>query len=171
MGLLGNLFAKKKQTPEELLVTMLFKASEMILDKGQRDNGRVIEVVLFSSIYALNQIEQQIPSLHQEFKKRLSLELVNFMIFIKLGKAEDIFQKIFIESRFKFYEEEIEKMGDYQNYQPTKLAYKFYVNKFTEDGDVYDVEMLFKLTLKITELFPLLDEAVKLIVPEIRKQY
>ncbi|MBC3540432.1 hypothetical protein ACFSC6_11125 [Rufibacter sediminis] len=172
MGLFQRIFKRQTETPEKLVLIMVVKSAEMVLEERQLTKGAVFEVAIFSSLHVLRRVKHYCPEHYSEFERKYFRELFLFADEVGISKMIPGNKTEFLNNRLEFYGSEINKMKTITGYYPTKMGYNFYKKPLqAQSGDNYDHMELIALTIKIDELYGVLDEAANIGMQEMKKQY
>jgi len=159
----GNENSEKKDDANEILKIAISSIEIIEEYKTIPMDGR-FEVILFASIFLLGEYNEKhpnkYPSTSEDYFRALAIMSKNHNL-----PKDNSGISLFINQRFRFYSEEIDKIYNAQNYLPGKIYYNFYKNPLSQFSDSHDdmteilifhsslVQMIKYVNVKAKEIF------------------
>jgi hypothetical protein len=124
-------------------------------------NEGKFEVILFNSLFVLNYYQSEYPDkysvIEEEFFKSLFTQANTFNF--PYGTDE---LAAFINSRFRFYSEEVDKLYGGGQYMPAKIYNAFYENPLCDQPEIsIDLIQVMTFYAALTEMMNWLDNNIK----------
>lgn len=143
---------------------LFFAAKGGIVElKKYRDltNEGKFEVILFNSLFVLNYYQSEYPEkysgIEEDFFKSLFNQANTFNLPFGTDELAD-----FINSRFRFYSEEVDKLYGGGQYMPAKIYNAFYENPLCDQPEVsMDLTQVMTFYAALTEMMNWLDNNIK----------
>ena len=109
-------------------IVELAKAYKVLSDKGK------FEVIIFNAITVLSKFRESHPDEYEQAEEDFFIELVNQAKTYQIDTDPDKLMS-FVNSRFRFYSQEIASIYEGEGYIPGKLYNAFYISPLTKNPE------------------------------------